>query len=81
MLGFYGMLDITSSTQFHSLTAISSSLAAVLGLPAQARQVSMIRPSTQLSTGAGQLRHRQQCAPLRTNRFTLRFIVASGGRV
>ena len=77
MLGFYGILVITSSGQFHSLTAISSSLAAVLGFPAQVRQVSMIRPSTQLSTGAGQVRQRQQWAP-RTNRSTFRSILASG---
>ena len=81
MLGFYGMHGITASIQFHSLTAITSSLAAVLGLPAQIRQVSMIRPATQLSTVAGQVRHKRQCAPRRTNRSTFRFIVTSDDRV
>ncbi len=68
-----------TSSQFHSTEAISSSRAGVLGFPAQVRQQSMIRPATQFSTGAGQVRHRQQCAPLWTKRLTFHSIVAAGG--
>jgi hypothetical protein len=64
MLGFYGILVAMSSIQFPSLTAISSKLAAVLGLPAHARQVSIMRPATQLWTDVGQVRHSSPLHPV-----------------